>query len=152
MVLTNEDLARVSKYVDVSRTPVVIGQAVEWHDPELWEADREGILKAFALWRSDWESRDTARYLSHYSREFRSSQRDFAAWSASKRCVNSAKAWIKVAVSDVSLFAYPGSKDLMMITFEQDYRSNNMSRRTLKRQFWSLEAGQWRIVHETVVS
>jgi murein L,D-transpeptidase YafK len=152
VVLTNEDLARVSKYVDVSRTPVVIGQGVEWRAPGQWEADREVFLKAFALWRSDWESRDTARYLSHYSRAFRSSQRDLAAWSASKQRVNSGKSWIKVGVSDVSLFAYPGSKNLMMITFEQDYRSNNMSKRTLKRQFWSLEAGQWRIVHEAVVS
>ena len=152
VVLTNEDLARVTRYVDVSRTPVVIGQAVEWRAPEQWEADRTGFLKAFAGWRSDWESRDTARYLSHYSRDFRSTQRDFAAWSASKRRVNSGKSWIKVDVSDVSLFAYPGAKNLMMITFEQDYRSNNMSRRTLKRQFWSLEAGRWRIVHEAVVS
>jgi murein L,D-transpeptidase YafK len=152
VVLTNEDLARVSKYVDVSRTPVVIGQGVEWRAPEQWEADREAFLNAFAGWRSDWESRDTARYLAHYSREFRSTQRDLAAWSASKRRVNSGKAWIKVAVSDVSLFAYPGSKNLMMITFEQDYRSNNMSKRTLKRQFWALEAGEWRIVHEAVVS
>jgi hypothetical protein len=39
-----------------------------------------------------------------------------------------------------------------MISFEQDYRSNNMSRKTHKRQYWSDENGQWRIVHEAVVS
>ena len=152
VVLTNEDLARVSKYVDVSHTPVLIGRAVEWRAPARWEADRETFLKAFDGWRRDWESRDTARYLAHYSRDFRSTQRDLAAWTASKKRVNAGKSWIKVGVSDVSLFAYPGTGDLMMITFEQDYRSNNMSRRTHKRQFWTLEAGQWRIVHEAVVS
>jgi hypothetical protein len=36
IVLTNEDLARLSKYVDVSRTPVVIGQSVEWRPPTQW--------------------------------------------------------------------------------------------------------------------
>ena len=152
VVLTNEDLARVAKYVDVSRTPIVIGQAVEWRAPDAWETERAGVLKAFAGWRADWESRNTERYLANYSNEFRSSQRTFAAWSASKKRVNSGKSWIKVAVSDVSLFAYPGPSKLMMITFEQDYRSNNMSKRTHKRQFWALEAGQWRIVHEAVVS
>jgi murein L,D-transpeptidase YafK len=152
VVLTNEDLARIAKYVDVSRTPVVIGQGVEWRAPDAWENERGAVLKAFAGWRTDWESRDTERYLANYSSEFRSSQRNFTAWSASKKRVNSGKSWIKVAATDVSLFAYPGAPNLMMITFEQDYRSNNMSKRTHKRQFWALEGGRWRIVHEAVVS
>ena len=152
IVLTNEDLARLSKYVDVSRTPVVIGQSVEWRDPRQWEDDRETFLAAFGRWKADWESLDTKRYLAHYSPNFRSEHRDFATWSARKRKVNSGKSWIKVGVGEVSLFAYPGSQDLMMITFEQDYRSNNLSNRTLKRQFWAREGGHWRIVHEAVVS
>lgn len=152
VVLTNEDLSRLSRYVDVTRTPVVIGQAVEWRAPKDWEADREAFLKAFGRWKSDWESLDTRRYLSHYSPNFRSVHNDLAAWTTRKRHVNAGKTWIKVGVNDVSLFAYPGSPHLMMITFEQDYRSNNLSNRTVKRQFWSREAGQWRIVHEAVVS
>ena len=66
--------------------------------------------------------------------------------------MNAGKKWVKVGVDDVSLFAYPGTTDLMMITFEQDYRSNNMSKRTIKRQYWAREGGQWRIVHEAVVN
>lgn len=152
VVLTNEDLERLSKYVDVNHTPVVIGQAVEWRPPDQWEAERAGFLKAFGQWKSDWESLDANRYLSHYSRSFRSENRDFAAWSARKRQVNTAKTWIKVGVKDVSIFEYPGAQNLMMIAFEQDYRSNNLSNRTFKRQFWALEGGQWRIVHEAVVA
>lgn len=151
VVLTNEDLARLSKYVDITRTPVVIGQAVEWRAPGEWEAEREGFLKAFGKWKSDWESLDTARYLSHYSTQFRSKTRDLSKWSASKRKVNSGKTWVKVSVDDVSLFAYPGAAQLMMITFDQDYRSNNMSKKTHKRQFWAREGNQWRIVHEAVL-
>ena len=40
----------------------------------------------------------------------------------------------------------------MMVTFEQDYRSNNLSHRAMKRQFWVREGNAWRIVHEAVVS
>jgi len=94
---------------------------------------------------------DANRYLSHYSRSFRSEHRDFATWSARKRQVNTGKTWIKVGVNDVSVFEYPGKRDLMMISFEQDYRSNNLSNRTFKRQFWAREDGHWRIVHEAVV-
>jgi hypothetical protein len=38
-----------------------------------------------------------------------------------------------------------------MVSFVQDYRSNNMSKRTSKRQFWAREGDRWRIVHEAVV-
>ena len=150
VVLTNEDLARVRRYVDVTRTPVVIG-TVEWRPPDQWEAEREAILTALDKWKGDWESLDTARYLSNYSQNFRTENHDYAAWSAKKRLVNSGKTWVKVGVRDVSLFEYPGERDLMMVSFLQDYRSNNLSKTTLKRQFWTREGGQWRIVHETVV-
>ena len=152
VVLTNEDFARLTKYLDVSRTPIVIGQSVQWLDPVRWEADREGFIAAFDRWKTDWESMDTGRYLANYSPNFRSDHQGLAAWGARKRKVASGKSWIKVGVNDLSVFAYPGARDLMMVTFEQDYRSNNMSKRTLKRQFWAREGGRWRIVHETVVS
>ena len=148
VVLTNEDLARVMKYLDVSHTPVVIGESVQWLDPGRWESDRESFLGAFNRWKSDWESMDTGRYLANYSRDFQGLDR----WAARKKRVASGKSWIKVGVSDLSVFAYPGGRDLVMVTFEQDYRSNNMSKRTHKQQFWAREGGRWRIVHEAVVS
>jgi len=152
VVLTNDDFARLTSFVDVSRTPVVIGQSIQWQESHAWESEREGFLNAFGQWKSDWESRDTERYFSHYSSAFRTESRDLAGWKASKRKSNSGKAWIKVAVNDLSLFAYPGAKDMMMVTFEQDYRSNNLSTRTVKRQYWVKEGPQWRIVHEAVIS
>jgi murein L,D-transpeptidase YafK len=152
VVLTNEDFARLSKYIDVSRTPVVIGEAVQWIDPRKWEAEREGFLKALDGWKADWESRDVERYLSHYSEQFHSERLDSAAWKARKRKVGSNKTWIKVRLDDVSFYQYPGSPGTMMVTFAQDYRSNNLSHRTFKRQFWVREGQTWRIVHESVLS
>ncbi len=152
VVLTNDDLARLSKYVDVSRTPVVIGQSIQWRDPAHWEADRQAFLAAFALWKKDWESLDTQRYLSHYSLRFHTDGQDLATWKAKKNRVNAGKAWVKVGIDDLSLFAYPGAQDMMMVTFEQDYRSSNMSKKTLKRQYWIREDGAWRILNESVVS
>jgi murein L,D-transpeptidase YafK len=152
IVLTNDDLAKLTRYVDVSRTPVVIGNAVEWREPARWEADRESVLAAFSRWRADWESRDANRYFSHYSGRFRAERGDVEGWKAAKRKVNAGKTWIKVGVEDMSLFAYPGTKDMMMITFEQDYRSNNMSNRKMKRQYWVREGNAWRILHEAVLS
>ena len=92
------------------------------------------------------------RYLAHYATTFRSETRDFANRKAQKRKVNAGKQWIKVGVKDLSVFSYPGSAHTIMVTFEQDYRSNNLSNRVVKRQFWTREGRDWRIVHEAVVS
>ena len=40
---------------------------------------------------------------------------------------------VKVGIDDLSIFTYPGATDMMMVTFEQDYRSSNLSNRTSKR-------------------
>lgn len=152
IVLTNEDFRKLGKYIDVNRTPVVIGQSIEWRDPKAWQAERDAFLASFGKWRADWESRDLNRYLAHYSPAFRSETRDLATWKAQKRKVNAGKQWIKVGVKDLSVFSYPGSAHTIMVTFEQDYRSNNLSNRVVKRQFWTREGGDWRIVHEAVVS
>ena len=50
------------------------------------------------------------------------------------------------------LFAYPGERKMMVVSFTQDYRSNNLSNRTHKRLYWIHEYGRWRILHEAVVS
>jgi len=152
VVLANDDLARLSRYVDVSRTPVVIDGTIRWRDRRAWEAEREAFLAAFDGWKKAWESRDTDRYLAHYSSRFRSESRDLASWKARKRQLNAGKAWVKVGVDDLSLFTYPGEKDMMMVTFRQDYRSSNLSNVTRKRQYWVREGGAWRILAESVVS
>jgi murein L,D-transpeptidase YafK len=152
IVLTNEDFRKLGKYIDVNSTPVVIGQSIEWRDGKAWQSERDAFLASFGRWRADWESRDINRYLANYSPTFRSETRDFATWKAQKRKVNAAKQWIKVGVKDLSVFSYPGSAHTIMVTFEQDYRSNNLSNRVVKRQFWTREGRDWRIVHEAVVS
>ena len=151
IVLTNDDLAKLMRYVDVSRTPVVIGNGVRWEEGQRWESGRESFLKDFESWRKDWESRDLDKYFTHYATDFRTERRDLAGWKASKRKSNTGKAWIKVGVQNMSVFAYPGGRDMMMVTFDQDYRSNNLSNRVVKRQYWVREDRGWRILHEAIL-
>lgn len=147
VVLTNDDFNRLSRYVNVGRTPVVISQQIEWRDMPAWDTDRKAFLAAFEQWRADWESRDVERYLTHYGNGF--PERD--SWAAKKRKVAGGKSWVKVGIAEMSLFA-DRSNGLMVVTFEQDYRSNNLSNKTLKRQYWQREGSRWRIVHESVAS
>lgn len=151
VVLANDDYRKLARYVDVSRTPVVIGQSLAWRDPSQWESQRESFMAAFERWRTDWESRDAERYFSHYASTFKA-EGNLAAWKAQKRRVNASKQWVKVKVRNLSVFAYPGAADTVVATFEQDYRSSNLSSRGTKRQYWVREGRHWRIAHEDFAS
>ena len=70
-------------------------------------------------------------------------------FGASKQKVNAAKSWIKVGLNNVSFLLYPERPDFALVSFVQDYQSNNLNDRTAKRQFWSRENGRWKIIHET---
>jgi len=148
IVLANPDLESVGRYVQVGLTPVIIADEIEWSDAAALEAQRKSLATAIEQWRTDWESRDTTRYLSHYSPRFSSGTQDVAAWAAHKRKVNASKSWIKVDISDVSMFRYPRERDFVVVTFEQSYRSDSLSNTMRKRQYWVREHGGWRILYE----
>ncbi len=148
VVLSNSDLDALARNLQIGLTPVIISEDVEWLNPDDWARERKAFQAQLDQWRADWESRDSDRYLSHYSRHFSAGKEDFAAWSRHKRQVNASKAWIKVGINDVSMIRDPGKKELVVVTFDQDYRSNNLSNSMRKLQYWVREDGTWRIVYE----
>jgi murein L,D-transpeptidase YafK len=149
VVLANDDLTRLGQYIQAGKTPVIIAEQVEWVAHDVLGASRDDLATAIDTWRQDWESRDMSRLLDHYSPAFRAGSQDLQTFGASKRKVNTAKTWIKVGLDRVSLMLYPERPDFALVSFMQDYQSNNLSDRTIKRQFWSRENGRWKIIHET---
>ncbi len=148
IVLANPDLLSVSRYVQVGMTPVIIADEVEWTDAAALEAERASLAGAIEAWRADWESRDSDRYLAHYSTRFSAGRDNYAAWAKHKRRVNAAKKWIKVRVSRLGMLRYPGERDFVVVSFEQDYRSDGLSNIMKKRQYWVKEDGRWKIIYE----
>ena len=148
VVLTNEDLREVEKFLQVGHTPVIISNDITWIDHKAWNNQRESILRDIESWRKDWESIDTARYLHHYSSEFSNGTQNLGTWSAQKRAVNAGKTSVNVTLSNVSIFRYPGKSNMVVVTFDQNYRSNNLSNQMRKRQYWMQDGNIWKIVFE----
>jgi murein L,D-transpeptidase YafK len=148
VVLANADLDALSNKLQVGLTPVIISEQVEWLSLDDWNAERDALNAEIERWRSDWESLDTGRYLTHYSSKFSADRQNFADWGRHKRQVNSGKSWIKLNLSNLSMFRNPGKEELVVVTFDQDYRSNNRTDTMKKRQYWTKEGGKWRIIYE----
>ena len=148
VVLANQDLNAVAKNLQVGLTPVIISNSVEWLSLDDWNKERNELNKAIEAWRADWESRDTERYLKHYSRKFQANGQSYDQFASQKRQVNGGKEWIKLKIDNLSVFRNPGKDEVVVTTFDQDYRSNNLNNAMRKRQYWIREDGQWRIIHE----
>lgn len=148
VVLNNQDLDQLGTHLQAGLTPVVIADGVEWIEAKRAEALRAPLLEQLELWRKDWESRDNEAYLSHYARSFTSTDMSLTEWATQKRRVNASKEWIKLKVSDVSIMLYPGREDLAVVTFLQDYSSNNLANQMRKRQYWLREGNSWKIAYE----
>ena len=148
VVLANQDLDALAKSLQVGLTPVIISDKIEWLSLDDWQSERSALLGMIEEWRQDWETRDIDRYARHYSPRFNTDGQNFHAWIEQKRRVNAAKSWIKVATGNISMFRNPGREEYVVVTFEQDYSSSNLSNRMTKRQYWIKEAGRWTIIHE----
>jgi len=147
IVLANADLDAVGSRLQVGLTPVIIADEIEWLGAVALEGERKALAAAIEAWRADWEIRDADRYLAHYAARFSSGDQDLAQWSAHKRKVNAGKSWIKVGLSRVSMMQYP-RENFVVVNFEQDYRSSNLSNVMRKRQYWIKDQGRWRILYE----
>jgi murein L,D-transpeptidase YafK len=147
IVLANADLEAVGRSMQIGLTPVIIADEIEWADAQDLEADRKSLADTFEAWRAAWEKRDTGRYLGYYAARFHSEDENLAQWSEHKRNVNASKSWIKVAVSKVAMLQDPREK-FVVVSFDQDYRSSNLSNVMRKRQYWIKSDGRWRILYE----
>jgi murein L,D-transpeptidase YafK len=148
VVLTNADLEALGLNLQVGLTPVIISQEVQWTTTGEMAAERKEFFGALDRWRADWESRDTEKYLAHYSRQFSGAGESLESWSRHKRQVNAGKSWIKVQLANVSVLRDPGEKNMLVVTFDQQYQSSGLSNVMKKRQYWVNEGGRWRIVYE----
>ena len=148
VVLANQDLDSLSKTLQIGLTPVIISNSIEWLSLDDWQSERSSLLKMIEEWRQDWESRNVDSYARHYSHKFNTDGQGYREWVEHKRKVNAGKSWIKVATGNISMFRNPGTEEYVVVTFEQDYRSSNLSGQMKKRQYWIKEGGRWKIVFE----
>ena len=148
LTLVDPDFISLASHMQVRRTPVIVANDVEWVSAAEVERESNSLAQVIETWRRDWTSRDTDRYLRHYSPVFRSPDKTAAEWNEHKRRVNANKSFIEVELSELGLYRYPGEEDLVLATFSQSYRSNNFDSTVNKQQYWRKEDGQWKIVYE----
>jgi murein L,D-transpeptidase YafK len=159
VVLSNPDLKALEPILQTGKTPVIIANNLEWLEGDksseklkMQNADKLALQKAIENWRKDWVSQNTDGYLSHYSKRFFYSDGGFSQWADYKRGIQAAKPKVSIEIDDISMFGYPDvEQPIIVVNFEQDFKSPNLQNKMRKRQYWVNENNQWKIMYEGAV-
>lgn len=151
VVVSNDDLQKLSRIVEVGKTPILIGDQVEFVKPSVRENDRKLADSLLEAWRRDAERRDSDQLRTHYSARFKSINDEKAdAWITRQQFLPGAKR-VHVALQDTSHFRQPSQEDIIISTFTQQTAVGKFHHTVRLRQYWAREGNEWKIVSESVL-
>jgi murein L,D-transpeptidase YafK len=131
------------------RVPVIISSNLKWLSTNQNSTEKEELTQSLEQWRQDWQAQDTDNYLAHYSSQFFTQSADLTTWAKEKRRIQASKPKVEIRLSNISMFRYPNNQTQMaVVSFDQDYKGNNLDSRIRKRQYWMLENQRWKIIYE----
>jgi murein L,D-transpeptidase YafK len=149
VVLTNPDLNKLTASVEIGKTPIVISESVEFISKEKWVSERNVAARLVENWRRDVESLDATALMANYSSRFRSELgEDLSTWFPKHHQLFSSVKKLTVKLRDMSAFYYPGRDDLIVNTFTQDAFFGSRKTSIRKRQYWTREGAQWKVLYE----
>ncbi len=152
VVLSNPDLKALQPVLQAGKTPVIIADDLEWLDAaksDFQTTEKQDLQKAIEDWRKDWVAQNTNEYLSHYSSKFFYSDGGLSQWSTYKRGIQASKPKVAIQINDISMFGYPGfQQPVVVVNFEQYFKSPGLQNKMRKRQYWVNENNQWKIIYE----
>lgn len=99
-------------------------------------------------WAKAWSAQDVPAYISFYSDAYAPGRLSNAQWREDRQNKLTNKEFIEVAVSD---FDQETKNDQILVSFNQQYRSNIIADTIRKQLVFQKQAGDWRIVSEAVI-
>ncbi|MBC8210063.1 MAG: L,D-transpeptidase family protein [Gammaproteobacteria bacterium] len=150
MVVSNEDFLDISRYINPDQhTTIINTHKINWITADAWREQQQMMRQALDQWISDWESNIIDNYMQNYSEsDFSSNGRDYRAWETYKRRVNHNRKNIDIEYSNLNIFKYPGEQNLVLMQYDQAYRSSNLNADNPKELFWQKQGNHWKIVYE----
>ncbi len=170
VVLTNVDLQRLFKFIEVKHTPIVINKSTEWLEADKWQKEHIEAKNLVKQWQDTWATYDFETYKSMYSFNlFKSDKKNYDEWMRKYQIFFEEKQVRLQNIRHLSIYRYPANEPTLLVTFEQDMMIPNVaaiaaqqSKTTNKdvvpiimqqsimekRQYWQYDGIRWEIVYE----
>jgi L,D-transpeptidase YnhG len=146
VVLSNPDLERLLRTVQIRTTPVVIAPELRWVDAEALGEHRTRFEATLDAWREARGAADTDRLRGFYSPRFRAQGRDLQAWWQRTESELRTRGARDIELKELSILNWQDSENTMVVTFGEVPQGS--SRGITRRQYWILENDRWQIFFE----
>ena len=146
IVVTNDDMLRLSEYINLDRTPIIVEDKVSYiSSDKVQEAncDIEAFIKE---WVECWQGMDIDNYILHYSRSFYSQKMNWKRWKRYKERLFKKYSWIRVGVDNISIIK---RDNIAVVSFFQKFSSDQYSDKGTKRLYIVKKQDKYEIIKET---
>lgn len=155
IVAHNENLIKISNYIELDKTNIVVVHDLHYLSKQTWLAEKQKLETTVSEWLNAWTTEDFDRYISHYSqKEFKDPTRgNFSNYRSYKRAVFANPGAPTIKMKELSILQ---TNDYAIATFIQDYTSNtiqDIGKKILylkKDQYynWKIVAERWSKVND----
>lgn len=149
IALSNPDLERIIRTVEVRTTPFVIAQSLQWVAPQSVHADSRVFADALQAWRQAKSSGDVARTLAFYAADFSSSGKSLQEWTPRLLKELEQARGRGIELKDLTYLRWQDKNDTMVVTFGEVLDGNRSG--TTKRQYWLKQGPHWKIFFEGTI-
>ncbi len=145
VVMRNQDLVNLSKYIFLNQTPICIYSTIKYDTVENIREKRDRLINHLKDWKTDWETKNLEGYIGYYDKDFVYDGLDLDRFKAVKRKLNEAYRFIRVMLSDIDIYAF---ENYFLVMFNQLYISDKNHFYSKKIQYWRDYGDEARIADE----
>ena len=149
VVVRNNVIGDLTKYVRLGRTPVIIQDKANYVARDRWSKTATEVASWLESWRTAWESKDINTYMSKYGEEFNSLNMNRDQWRDYKNKLNSQYQQISVRISRPVIYA---DRESAIVRFLQEYTSDRHTDFGEKVLYLKKQTDGYRIIGETWAS
>ena len=149
VVLSNPDLAFISRTVEPRTTPVVISPRLAWVTPHSVQAERKPFEDTLTAWRSAKSRGDIDQLLRFYTPDFNSFGKTLSEWTPALRSEVDKVRGKPIELKDLSYLRWTDASDTMVVTFGEV--THGESSGPTKRQYWVRQGSEWKIFFEGII-
>ncbi len=159
VVVQNQDLKEISRFIDLDHTPIIVVQDVMFLSKATWERNRKDINDVVTKWAKAWQSKNFDNYINSYSQgEFSDKKHgNYNGYKSYKKAVFSRPDSPHIKLDFISIFA---TEKYAVVHLEQDYRSpviNDIGKKTLylkkdTNYDWKIVGEVWSQVDDNMVA
>ena len=121
VVVRNNVIQDLQKYVTLGQTPLVITEQIEYLNKNDYLMQRKTYLENFEKWRASWQDSDVDSYIQFYDPTFHNGQMNFKQWYEHKKKIKNTYKFIHVQLIPPTIIR---NKDQVVVRTIQNYESD----------------------------